>query len=205
MIAFAVCNQQTTNANTQHAYIMQNAAQQIEPLSTKVNLTNQNHFNFWRKVNKLSGCWVWTGTKNENGYGYFGVSGKMIRAHRISWMMHNGVIPNKLHVLHKCDTPSCVNPSHLFLGTHKENMMDRDLKGRNKIHCGDSNGARIHPEKLARGSKNKSSKLSEEKILKIRLIYSLGGISQKELAAQFNMNQTTIGDIIRRETWKHVS
>jgi hypothetical protein len=75
-----------------------------------------------------TGCWLWTGTWDENGYG------KMIggRAHRISYAMHVGPIPAGLCVLHRCDTPACVNPAHLWLGTHLENMADMGRKGRSR-------------------------------------------------------------------------
>lgn len=91
----------------------------------------------------MSGCWIWTGAM-QNAYGKIRVMMKDVRAHRASWEIHKGPIPNGVCVLHACDTPLCVNPSHLFLGTQTENMDDRQKKGRigktglhNKIktHC----------------------------------------------------------------------
>ena len=81
-----------------------------------------------------SGCWLWE-LKLRNGYGVFMMAwrdGKSIGAHRASWMLHKGPIPDDLFVCHKCDVPSCVNPNHLFLGTHKENIQDASRKGRMK-------------------------------------------------------------------------
>ena len=84
---------------------------------------------FWEKVDKSSECWNWLGVKSK-GYGQIKVNGKHRYAHRISWDLHYGVYLGNLDILHSCDNPSCVNPKHLSLGTHKENMADRDKKGR---------------------------------------------------------------------------
>lgn len=83
----------------------------------------------------LTGCWIWNRTPHVTGYGRFHISGSgknniVEYSHRASWIVYNGPIPGQLHVLHKCDVKLCVNPSHLFLGTHQENMNDRDKKGR---------------------------------------------------------------------------
>jgi hypothetical protein len=91
----------------------------------------------WAKVDKSEGCWLWQGaTAGEDNYGYIlGEDSKtLIRAHRAAWLVTFGPIPDGLFVLHKCDTPLCVCPDHLFLGTHLENMADRDAKGR--VHHG---------------------------------------------------------------------
>ena len=76
------------------------------------------------------GCWVWTGSKDRDGYGSLRDGNKMKRAHRVSWEIHNGEIPDGLAILHKCNNPSCVNPKHLKLGDHTENMQDRKSNGR---------------------------------------------------------------------------
>ena len=86
---------------------------------------------FFQKIEKTTSCWFWLSGKDKDGYGKFFLSGKTLQAHRVSWSMHNGVIPTGMSVLHRCDNPPCVNPEHLFVGTCVDNVKDRDAKGRN--------------------------------------------------------------------------
>lgn len=85
---------------------------------------------FWKKVNKTDGCWLWTGHTNYSGYGVLKIGGADKRAHRVSWELAHGPVPEPLLVLHRCDVRNCVNPSHLFLGTQQHNLEDCRLKDR---------------------------------------------------------------------------
>lgn len=83
-----------------------------------------------------TGCWLWEGTASNSGYGTVSVGRKSRSVHRVSWELFNGEIPDGLHVLHKCDTRTCCNPAHLFLGTPLDNMKDMVAKGRGKVAKG---------------------------------------------------------------------
>lgn len=87
---------------------------------------------FFEKVHMVpeAGCWLWAGAWFQRGYGSFHVNSRPMSAHRFSWELHFGEITNGLHVLHKCDTPACVNPAHLYLGTDKDNVRDMLIRGR---------------------------------------------------------------------------
>lgn len=87
---------------------------------------------FWSKVDKSGDCWEWTACRTRAGYGQFKSDGRLHRAHRLAWALTNGPIPEGKHVLHRCDNPGCVNPDHLFLGSHQDNMDDMSNKGRRK-------------------------------------------------------------------------
>ncbi len=154
---------------------------------------------FWAKVDKEKSnvfyngerCWEWTGGKMIKGYGNFrmglDMQSRLIGAHRFSYEIANGEIPEGLLVLHHCDNPPCVNDAHLFLGTIKDNTHDAIRKGR-----------------LAHGERVWGSKLTDAKIIEIRMKYSTGKFSQQGLADEYDMAQTTIGQIVRKENWKHV-
>lgn len=98
---------------------------------------------FWRHVRKSDGCWEWQGNRNNRNYGmsWYHPLGKKIPAHRVSWLLAHGEIPEGMCVLHKCDNRPCVRPDHLFLGTHSDNTRDMNAKGRGfslhrgKTHC----------------------------------------------------------------------
>ena len=155
---------------------------------------------YWEKVDKsdLNGCWPWTaGRDKKMGYGqFFGTKPGQI-AHRIGWELAFGPIPKGLCVCHSCDNPPCQNPSHWFLGTHKENTADMMAKGR-------MDGVSIHPEWRARGERNGLAKLSENAVREIREKYATGRFSQFQLGQEYGVNQTKISLVIRRKTWQHV-
>jgi hypothetical protein len=119
---------------------------------------------FWSKVDKdgpvpphcpeLGPCWVWTAGKDECGYGVIRVGPRGMKAHRLSLALAGNPPPSGKEACHKCDNPGCVNPAHLFIGTHLENMRDCHAKGRNAVLRGDDSPSRRHPERLARGDRH---------------------------------------------------
>ena len=183
-------------------------------------LTAKDKARFWSKVERSGSCWLWTAGKDKGGYGTFDLNGMSVKAHRVSYTLANGEIPTGMCVLHKCDTPACVSPDCLFLGTHQDNMDDMMAKGRNNQPRGNENGSRIHPErmargeahysitdpeKLARGEANGSAKLTAEKVSEIRSRYSNGGVSQRRLSREYEVDQKGIWAIIHRKIWQHVA
>jgi hypothetical protein len=148
-----------------------------------------------------NGCWMWKAANVPKGYGVMYFNGRQQYAHRISYQIHVGAIPDGLFVLHRCDTPACVNPEHLFLGTLADNTADMMAKGRSKggAPSGDRNPMRIHKALLS-GEKNGSSKLTMEQVEEIRRLYK-AGVVQTKLAVQFGVNQPHISRIVRGESW----
>lgn len=143
---------------------------------------------FWKKVSVLSPdeCWEWQGKKYKNGYGSaknIGPKGKERGPHRIAWVIVHGDVPQGLHVLHHCDNRICCNPKHLFLGTHQDNMYDRNKKNRQ-----------------AKGSSIGTSKLSESQVLAIKL----DGRSNRKIAVDYGISQSCVSRIKSEITWKHV-
>lgn len=134
------------------------------------------------------GCWIWTGYVDGYGYGYITILGKNKYTHRASWELHNGPIPKGMWVLHRCDTPSCINPHHLFLGTADDNAKDRDKKGRQSL--APKNVGENHPKSI----------LTEEQVIKIRKDQR----KHAELSKAYGVHYQTICNIKRGNTWKHL-
>ena len=130
-----------------------------------------------------TGCYIWLGHQLPNGYGKASltIEGKPIRlAHRISWILHNGTIPNGEFVLHKCDNRICVNPDHLFLGSAKDNTQDMLSKFR-----------------MAYGESHGNTTLTTEEINNIRELYKTGKYSQDAIGKIYNISQSGISQIVR--------
>lgn len=146
---------------------------------------------FWSKVRRgpIGSCWLWVAGTDGSGYGMFAPNGNTIGAHRVSWVLEMGEIPDGLCVLHQCDNPPCVNPTHLFLGTHQSNSDDKCRKGR-----------QYHPV----GEKNGRSKLLSADVKKIHELFLRASLSKEALGRQFGVSSTTIRHILTGETWPHL-
>lgn len=137
---------------------------------------------------KENGCWEWTASTAGKGYGQMKVPGerKQEYAHRISYMMHYGEIPEGMNVCHSCDNPKCVKPSHLFLGTVKDNLQDMKNKDRH-----------------LKGERNAKSKLTEEQVRHIHRLHD-EGMSQGKIGKSFGVASGTIFKIIHGQRWNHI-
>lgn len=151
--------------------------------------------NFWDKIAVTSEteCWLWlgakTGRKPGQEYGSFRIGTKVKKPHRIMYELFYGEIPGSLCVLHECDNPLCVNPSHLKTGTIQDNNLDRDLKKR---------------QVALRGEKHGLSKLTKESVNEIKQLHAWLYKKEKELAEKFNVSINTIRDIRYGRTWNIV-
>ena len=143
---------------------------------------------FWSKVQKARGCWTWTAACSRAGYGHLWVRGKCLLAHRVSWALHNGPIPPGLHVLHHCDNPPCIRPTHLFLGTPIDNMRDCAMKGRATKATGERNGR---------------AKITEEHVREVWTL-SQRGYLQREIAERYGISQVQVSSILTGKSWAHV-
>ncbi len=158
---------------------------------------------FWSHVDKSGKCWVWTGSRNHDGYGRFNTSPKIANASRVSWIIAFGNIPSKMCVCHHCDNPACVKPSHLFLGTRSDNARDMVSKGRWGGPKGDTHPFRINPELASHGEKHWSAKLTEKDVRSARKLRT-NGMTFASIASKFGVDLSCIALIIYRKTWKHV-
>lgn len=142
---------------------------------------------FWAKVDKggAGGCWLWKAARDKWGYGQHGVKMRRVQAHRFSYEMTKGPIPKGMLVLHRCDTPLCVRPDHLFAGTDADNKADSVAKGRH-----------------AHGERNSHAKLTEDQVRAVRRDWT--GENKLELAARYNVIPGTIYCAATRRTWKYL-
>lgn len=145
---------------------------------------------FWSKVDRESGasCWQWLGCTIHHGYGHFKINGKAVSAHRVAYELCKGPIPVGLHVLHRCDNPGCVNPEHLFVGTHDDNMEDKAVKGR------------VY---RPRGEAHAMAKLTAAQVQEIRELR--GFLLQREIAERFGVTRLHVCEIHNNKVWKEAA
>jgi predicted XRE-type DNA-binding protein len=144
---------------------------------------------FWNKV-EVKGeddCWNWVRRLSEDGYGQYTFHGSSQIASRVSYFIHHGPFEKKLFVCHSCDNRKCVNPNHLWLGTHQDNMDDMVNKKRSISH---------------KGENNLTAKLKKEDIVKIRELFAQNSFTQRELAVIYNVSASNISIIVQGMTWK---
>lgn len=136
---------------------------------------------FWLSVDRTGDCWLWTGRISRDGYGRIGFHGRPhARAHRVAYELYVGAVENG-QVLHRCDVRACVRPEHLYLGTHAENMRDRESKGR--------------------GCKTSNATLTE---VDVRAIRAIRGMTQPAIARAFGVSKITVNRIVNRRSWAHI-
>lgn len=142
-----------------------------------------------------NGCWIWTRAKNKDGYGYLFYEGKMQRVTRLSYALFNGNISDNKLVLHKCDNPSCINPEHLFLGTHADNANDRNSKGRQ-----------------AKGERHANAKVKERAVFLYKSLRHLamnagfGKVVGTKVAMHHSgLNHSTATHINAGRRWRHIN
>ena len=156
---------------------------------------------FYQSVTMLGPdqCWEWAGPRTIQGYGRAvgpprgGRADRRVRAHRLSWEIHNGPIPGSLFVCHRCDNPPCVNPDHLFLGTHADNMADMGKKGR-------AAGRRVS----LCGEKQWAAKLTEEIVVEMRKAREIGGLRLAMIADRYGLSLSHTKRVIYRQSWQHI-
>lgn len=145
-------------------------------------------------VNNATGCWEWIGCK-RGGYGRTTIGSrkdgtrKTITAHRLSYLIFHGEIPEKMEVCHRCDNPSCINPDHLFVGTRKDNVDDRERKGRNIVKVGEEQPC---------------AKLSKKAVKDARWEHAYHGTSFQKLADRYGVSKKAMQNAINGVTWKCV-
>lgn len=143
---------------------------------------------FFNKVKKTDNCWIWLGCKDKDGYGKFSYKKSNCKAHRVAYILLKKPIPKGKCILHLCDNRECVNPDHLRIGSHAENMKDMSLKGRASI-----------------GERAGNSKLTEAMIKAIRALYKTKLITtHRDLAFAFGVAHSQICYILNKKQWKHV-
>lgn len=155
-----------------------------------VAVTGSDVNRFWEKVDKSGDCWTWTACGRGNGYGCMKIAGRVCDVHRLAWLIHFGDIASGLLVCHKCDNRICVRPDHLFLGTSKDNVRDMIDKGRDSTR---PVGERCH-----------KAKATTEIVSVIRTLALDTTLSYTDIGKIVGLERTTVAQIARGRSWKHV-
>lgn len=157
-------------------------------MDSRTTLTDDDILRFHTKYIKMENdkCWNWQGTIHSNGYGAFKVKGIPQHAHRIMYFYTYGEFDYTMEVCHKCDNQLCVNPSHLFIGTHYDNMQDRNSKGRQ-----------------SKGEEHGMAFLTEENVFEM-IELSKGGLSARKIAKQFNCSHVQAWRIVTGKRWSYL-
>lgn len=142
---------------------------------------------FYEKLTKTAGCWEWSGYRDKHGYGVIGVGTSPPKiASRVSYEIHIGEIPAGMFVCHSCDNRACVNPAHLFLGSHGDNMRDMANKFRG-----------------SRGESHHKAKLTNLEVVSIKRLWA-SGASKVSLAKRFNVSLGAVSNVLSGISWKHI-
>ncbi len=189
--SFSGCDKEAvTRGHCAGHYRQLRAGKQLKPLQVQFHgLSEYDRFFKRVAVGEISECWLWQGSRNTvHWHGQWRNShGEIELAHRAAWRLMRGEIPSAMCVLHKCDNPICVNPSHLFVGTQGENSRDMWTKGRAKPG-------------VSRGENHGMSKMTEVAVRDIRTSQEAGTV----LAKRHGVSATTVCDIRKRRIWKHI-
>jgi hypothetical protein len=146
---------------------------------------------FWSRVDQSGECWPWTGACSQKGYGEFVQRGKKVATHRFAYSLAFGPVPDGLWVLHHCDNPPCCNPTHLWLGTHQDNVNDKMAKGR------DRNNPRT-------GERHPAAKLTPALIRDARQRVARQERTTRQLSKEYGVHEGTLSRAIRGKSWKEV-
>lgn len=156
---------------------------------------------FWEQVDQGApdACWEWSGRRFSTGYGRI-AGHRTAYAHRKAYELTHGTIPAGMHICHSCDNPPCCNPAHLWLGTPKDNMHDRDRKGRGNKGKTIASGKR-RPYRRVPGGTPRGRKLTEVQVRDIRASFAEGA-RQTDLGRKYGVDRTTIRDIVNGKKWR---
>lgn len=181
-----VCKPETAVAGLAREKAKTQAATKLDESSVVFQLDTEK---FWSRVQRgdPDECWPWSGSKQKSGYGDLRFQRKLLRAHRVAFILINGAIAKSDQVLHECDNPPCCNPNHLFVGNPKINSDDKIRKGRHAF------GERAH-----------GAIMTKEKVAAIRQFHKEHGGTVVDTAKKFKISKSVAYQIVKRVTWRHL-